>query len=51
MAAWKSVHIPEPVIKRVDALLERDGTYTSRGELVKRAVLDYLDQAEARGAA
>ena len=51
MAAWKTVQLPEPVVKRIEAHLERDGTYKSRGEVVKRAVLDYLDRAEARGAA
>lgn len=41
---FKSVALPDPVVDRIDKRLKKDRTYRSRGELVKAAVLDFLDE-------
>lgn len=47
---WVGVKVPMDVAGRIDARLRVDGTYRSRGELVKAAVIWFLE-ARAAGMA
>lgn len=41
---WRTVQIPAALVAKMDAFLERDGIYQSRPELVKAALLEWLEK-------
>lgn len=44
---WANVKLPVEIAERIDARLEEDGTFRSRGEFVKNAVIRALETTQA----
>jgi len=41
MASANAVHIPTPLIERVDETMESEGGYTTRAEFIREAIRRY----------